>query len=1099
MNLFYCQGDEVYNKNLNKRGDRVRKNHIPDGTTSAESLASSVGGSVSTNLESDCPVLKKTLIFTNKNQSNNNIPEAVSDSTSKQKGGDDQTALQNFAKLTLGSKDQSVLKSEAGTTPKRRRKNKKTPVQVTKESEPSLEREVESSESEQKIDSLPLEESAMAPHPEPLNFRGGFTPSGRGSVNLPGSSNTTPQITDVSVKSSSSETLGGKTHAKAQILQRQKPANAAPSDNKNKNQNGLPTENRRSRQASNTSSQTSFQKGTGRLKLVNHVSSVFLSQVDPRVVTLLSNPCTFMGFNPYVIDSIPPHPFYFNLFQSLLVRDQEAGQLPLLPKQAKVALCKQFNSLSLASQLHAFFEAQALPVLDIRLRWQVVQDILVILRHTYPNCEVYAFGSIITGLSDLKSDIDVYVDLLGETAAGKAMDQPQRISGMDAVQITKRILRKSQCPHTGSWFVKNIIPVTSARVPILKLIHNITSINCDLSFENRLSVQNTKLLRMYLSFDPRIYHFMVLIRYWAKFHNLTGSNLIKNYALTLLVLVYLTKKGHVPTVHFLQKLKHKELKMKTSTLNPDEIDGWDASFCENLGKIKQASKLVPLPAYDPTFNNPRGCLYSHALLQLATDFFEIFANLDFSRFVVCPLLGDFVPKEGFRPGSEETLPDVLDRYKNWAVNQEVKRRFNINTSLCVQDPFVLSFNVGGVTSQGTLLRFQLACAKTLQVLKPKTGHFVRLLDMFDPLPEYIGDKKFMKAYKTEMMAKELAREIKSAVQPQQEEIKGEGVDRSNQISSFVKLPPHLRSFDPFIEERSLKKLTRKGRWELFTDFSLPAFFEDLFITEIFRWEVNPAKRSRANVRENLVALWKQFTEDFLVEFFESALKLFPNEPIETTEPMEDDADGGDDGMDDGKRKAWKPKQLGPSEINKIRKQTETLQLEKTDEELKRLTEKVNKLQGLPGETKYKIVKYIVTYPFWEKRPSLMEEARKQLTTSDMVRIPVLVNTRAQKLRKDRKGKSSKTGKDARGKGTENDDKMMGDEKSGYWNYFNPIDLEGILSQVVTDKFLQGQDINKFNDFNIDVLIKMDTSSSVDRPSVYVIFEKVLECFYHGLS
>lgn len=52
--------------------------------------------------------------------------------------------------------------------------------------------------------------------------------------------------------------------------------------------------------------------------------------------------------------------------------------------------------------------------------------------------------------------------------------------------------------------LRNLIPITTAKVPILKFYHTHSKLEGDISIYNILGQQNTKLLRTYAEIDPRV-------------------------------------------------------------------------------------------------------------------------------------------------------------------------------------------------------------------------------------------------------------------------------------------------------------------------------------------------------------------------------------------------------------------------------------------------------------------------------------------------------------------------------------------------------------------------------------------------------------------
>jgi hypothetical protein len=51
--------------------------------------------------------------------------------------------------------------------------------------------------------------------------------------------------------------------------------------------------------------------------------------------------------------------------------------------------------------------------------------------------------------------------------------------------------------------MSNLVPITTAKVPILKFYHIPSELEGDISIYNTLGQQNTKLLRVYAEIDPR--------------------------------------------------------------------------------------------------------------------------------------------------------------------------------------------------------------------------------------------------------------------------------------------------------------------------------------------------------------------------------------------------------------------------------------------------------------------------------------------------------------------------------------------------------------------------------------------------------------------
>jgi len=270
----------------------------------------------------------------------------------------------------------------------------------------------------------------------------------------------------------------------------------------------------------------------------------------------------------------------------------------------------------------------------------------------------------------------------------------------------------------------HIIQIPSARVPIIKTIYLRNGISCDLSFENFLSVRNSRLIKLYTKIDHRVRPLMCVIRYWGKFYELTDSTKIKNYGLNLLVLTYLIQKGIIPSIYELQYWTPKDGRCR--------IEDWDASFLEDeillVKKLQEVHGILP----------PVSC---RMVLELMLGFCQLYASFNASDDVVCTLTADFLPRRSFCPGYEQELPPELNAYKEWCYAQEIKDRLHVTSErpFVIQDPFVLNYNVSAVTSSFALQKFQYACEGTAdflqKILNLPAAEFkkTKLTDIFFPI------------------------------------------------------------------------------------------------------------------------------------------------------------------------------------------------------------------------------------------------------------------------------------------------------------------------------------------------------------------------------
>lgn len=177
---------------------------------------------------------------------------------------------------------------------------------------------------------------------------------------------------------------------------------------------------------------------------------------------------------------------------------------------------------------------------------EVKKDLLMAFHRTYPSVRLEVFGSTVMGIAFkgkyLKrinpsihhpfkihyffrffadSDFDFFIELKivntkPASVIGKAMN----------------ILRQ-----TGNF--TNFLPISHARVPILKCHHIHTGYQCDINFSDSYGILNSPIVARLLAFDHRIYVLATILKYWTKVHDCAGKNRISNYAVVWMLLFYL--------------------------------------------------------------------------------------------------------------------------------------------------------------------------------------------------------------------------------------------------------------------------------------------------------------------------------------------------------------------------------------------------------------------------------------------------------------------------------------------------------------------------------------------------------------------------------
>jgi len=268
---------------------------------------------------------------------------------------------------------------------------------------------------------------------------------------------------------------------------------------------------------------------------------------------------------------------------------------------------------------------------------------------------------------------NLFFSFADATPAGGSVSTSVSASS-DSINHAKRLLQRRRNVFTS------IFAIPKAKTPIVKFSHIRTGIICDLSLKNALGVNNSALIRFYLSMDPRLQPFLLVIKYWAKKNDLTGHGKISNYALVMIALFYIQQLEDpiIPPVTTLQE----------GVNNKVIVAGWDCSI--NTSFSSHTSNTMSVP-------------------ELLCGFFKFYSHFDYGMKVICPLTGTSVPKLMFQ--TPEELPEAMHRYKEYVSSSDSGiLGLKVDCDMCVQDPFELQHNVTAGMSSKALDNFKKYCA-----------------------------------------------------------------------------------------------------------------------------------------------------------------------------------------------------------------------------------------------------------------------------------------------------------------------------------------------------------------------------------------------------
>ncbi|KAM4576222.1 terminal uridylyltransferase 7 [Odontesthes bonariensis] len=201
--------------------------------------------------------------------------------------------------------------------------------------------------------------------------------------------------------------------------------------------------------------------------------------------------------------------------------------------------------------------------LEVGVREHILKDLQTFVRRQFAGARLQLFGSSKNGFGFRQSDLDICMVLEGkETTAD--------IDCIIIIESLARLLKK----HPG---LKNILPITTAKVPIVKFYHVHTGLEGDISLYNTLALHNTHLLASYAAIDRRVKLLCYVMKVFAKMCDIGDASRgsLSSYAYTLMVLFFLQQRNP-PVIPVLQEIYNG--KKKPEVL----VDGWNVYFFDDL-------------------------------------------------------------------------------------------------------------------------------------------------------------------------------------------------------------------------------------------------------------------------------------------------------------------------------------------------------------------------------------------------------------------------------------------------------------------------------------------------------------------------------------
>ncbi|XP_054911040.1 terminal uridylyltransferase 4 isoform X2 [Poeciliopsis prolifica] len=202
-------------------------------------------------------------------------------------------------------------------------------------------------------------------------------------------------------------------------------------------------------------------------------------------------------------------------------------------------------------------------------REQILASLERFIRKEYNDkAQLCLFGSSKNGFGFRDSDLDICMTLEGHETA-------EKLNCKEIIEGLAKVLKK----HAG---LRNILPITTAKVPIVKFEHRQSGLEGDISLYNTLAQHNTRMLATYAALDPRVQFLGYTIKVFAKRCDIGDASRgsLSSYAYILMVLYFLQQR-QPPVIPVLQEI------FDGQTVPQRMVDGWNAFFFDDLDKLRQ--------------------------------------------------------------------------------------------------------------------------------------------------------------------------------------------------------------------------------------------------------------------------------------------------------------------------------------------------------------------------------------------------------------------------------------------------------------------------------------------------------------------------------
>ncbi|KAI0632885.1 hypothetical protein C8Q77DRAFT_853215 [Trametes polyzona] len=353
---------------------------------------------------------------------------------------------------------------------------------------------------------------------------------------------------------------------------------------------------------------------------------------------------------------------------------------PNSPPQQHRRLISRQRFITDFSQCLFEFVIQLLPTTEEMAVKEDVRKLLErLIRTIEPDSRLLSFGSSANGFSLKNSDMDLCC----------LIDSGERLNAADLVTMVGDLLERETKFH--------VKPLPHARIPIVKLTLDPSpalpfGIACDIGFENRLALENTRLLMCYASIDPARVRTMVLfLKVWSKRRKINSpyKGTLSSYGYVLLVIYFLVHVKNPPVLPNLQQMPP----LRPISEEESHLNGYNIWFFDDIELLRQRWKSSN----------------TDTVAELLIDFFKFYSR-DFAYNTgVASIRAGLLKKEAKGWLSED-----------YGTGRERNR-------LCIEDPFETDFNVARCVTKDGLYTIRGEFMRASRILQARPDRAILAL------------------------------------------------------------------------------------------------------------------------------------------------------------------------------------------------------------------------------------------------------------------------------------------------------------------------------------------------------------------------------------